>query len=634
MSLEEFRNQYPFNTKYWGLHFPGSFSDAICIMLDSVKTIFNKRKILAGMIFSGALVFVFSHAAIAAQIGDDEGFIVDPTFDSSGRTSISATLMRISEHAYYYVEDDWWNSLSQMQKDANLDYLNLVLNNFDSDTYFSVRQVFGSEWNPGIDNDERMTILFTQLKTTAGGYFNSKDEIPNSVEPTSNEREMLYINALQLSNPLIDSFIAHEFQHLISWNNKERLNNINDDVWLNELRSEFAPTAAGFDAIYTNTNLERRIDDFLANPFDSLTDWQNDKFDYPPVNIFGHYLAEQFGVQIMNKMTTNNKSGIYSVEQALRDLGFNFTFSQVFNNWTVANYLNDDSLSDGRYGYKNPYLKGAINVSPITYGIVSTSAINITQSVKDWAPYYYRFINKQDSGTITKDLEIKFKGPISGGNFNVIYIVEYTSRPMLIGMMTLQSQEGTLKIPDFKTEVNAVTAIVSNQFRRSDFNGNNPSAAYNLTVDTTVFGEPVEDPGNGEEQPHMAHPEDFGLKEGDLIRAQGDFDVFIINQYGYKRLFLNPAIFNMYGHLNGGWQAVKTVSPAVRDAFVTSGLYRYAGSPKVYFMEVTGGDTGILHWVNMTADNFLAQGGKSEAIFTINLSELNWYPKGGDKISL
>ena len=50
----------------------------------------------------------------------------------------------------------------------------------------------------------------------------------------------------------------------------------------------------------------------------------------------------------------------------------------------------------------------------------------------------------------------------------------------------------------------------------------------------------------------MAKPEDYGLTEGDLIRAQGDFDIFIINQYGYKRLFLNPTIFNMYGHLNGG----------------------------------------------------------------------------------
>ena len=127
----------------------------------------------------------------------------------------------------------------------------------------------------------------------------------------------------------------------------------------------------------------------------------------------------------------------------------------------------------------------------------------------------------------------------------------------------------------------------------------------------------------------MAKPEDYDLKEGDLIRAAGDFDIFIINQYGYKRLFLNPAIFNMYGHL-GGWDKVKSVVPATRDAFVTSTHYRYVDSPKVYHQEVTGEDTGILHWINMTAENFLAQGGTANAIFTINKSELDWYQKGAD----
>jgi len=603
-------------------------------MIGPVK-ISHKKKLVLTLFFSSLIFVVLSHISLAAQLGDNESFIVDSTYDSDNRTSISATLLRISDHAYYYMEDEYWNSLSLGQKDAQLDYLNLIINNFDNSTYPSLHVVFGSEWIPGIDNDEKMTILFTKLKTTAGGYFNSKDEIPKSVMPDSNEKEMLYINAVQISNPLIDSFIAHEFQHLISWNNKERLNSINDDVWLNELRSEYAPTAAGFDSVYSGTNLERRVDDFLANPFNSLTDWQNDRFDYPSVNLFGHYLAEQFGTGILSKITTNNKAGIYSVEQALKDLGFNFTFSQVFNNWTVANYLNDSTLSDGRYGYKNPYLKSAVNVSPITYGIVSTSTINITQSIKDWAPYWYRFVNRQDGGTVAKDLQIDFNGPSVGGNFNVIYLIEYSSKPTLINVLNLQNQKGTLKIPNFRDDADAVTIIVSNQYRRSDFNGNDPSTPFNLSVATTVFegSVPEPEPGTDTSPTNMARPEDFGLKEGDLIRAQGDFDIFIINQYGYKRLFLNPVIFNMYGHL-GGWNAVKTVTPEVRDAFITSNLYRYSESPKVYFLEVTGGDTGILHWVNMNANDFLAQGGKSQAIFTINNSELNWYPKGTEKTSL
>src|SRR3989304_2382320 len=72
-----------------------------------------------------------------------------------------------------------------------------------------------------------------------------------------------------------------------------------------------------------------------------------------------------------------------------------------------------------------------------------------------------------------------------------------------------------------------------------------------------------------------AVPADYGLTEGDTIRANtsaGDPDIYIVNEQGYKRLFVNPAIFTLYGHL--GWDKVKEVSAAARDGFPTSGLFR------------------------------------------------------------
>ena len=61
-------------------------------------------------------------------------------------------------------------------------------------------------------------------------------------------------------------------------------------------------------------------------------------------------------------------------------------------------------------------------------------------------------------------------------------------------------------------------------------------------------------------------------------RARGDFDIYIINQFGYKRLVLNPEICLQYGHLGarGCFDAVKIVDPEVRDAFTTSSLYTNA----------------------------------------------------------
>ena len=589
----------------------------------------KSKKALLILLISGGIFILFFSQALAVNLNESYKFYLDSKYDFSSRTEITATLKKVSTNAYFYIEDEYWNELTVSQRIAYLDYVDTLAIEFDDTIYPSLTYVFCQEWKPGIDNDDKITILLTELKSSAGGYFNEKDEVSQAQEPTSNAREMIYLNSAQISNPLIYSLLAHEMQHLISWNQKEKTRGVKDDIWLNELRSEYAPTVCGYDSAYVGSNLEKRIDDFLARPFDSLTEWKGDRYDYPSVNVFGHYLVEQFGEDILKYITQTSDIGIKSVESALMSKGYNFTFSQVFNNWAIANFLNDNSFYLGQYGYKNPYLKGTINVSPITYSITSASIISIAQQAKDWSPYMYRFFNKQETDTVAKDLEIEFEGVINSGNFSVLYIIDYISQSQpSIGIMNMLNQKGTIKIYDFKNTVDSVTILISNQFKKTNFTSSDSITNFILSVATTVFTEPPVNPSTG-----TANPSDYGLKEGDLIRAEGDFDIFIISQYGYKRLFLNPAIFNMYGHL-GGWKAVKTVSPATRDAFITSKYFRYVDSPKVYQLEVTGEDTGKLHWLNMTAENFLSQGGKSDAIFTINKSEYDWYPKGAEKTAL
>src|SRR3989304_8727444 len=119
------------------------------------------------------------------------------------------------------------------------------------------------------------------------------------------------------------------------------------------------------------------------------------------------------------------------------------------------------------------------------------------------------------------------------------------------------------------------------------------------------------------------------IREGDLISAAGssDPDIYIVNEQGFKRLFLNPVIFGFYGHL-GGFANVKTVTPAVRDSYGTSGLFRNCetNDEKVYGVEVTGEDTGILHWVDVAGTNAGAQDANFfRTGFCINNNEFNWY---------
>ena len=121
----------------------------------------------------------------------------------------------------------------------------------------------------------------------------------------------------------------------------------------------------------------------------------------------------------------------------------------------------------------------------------------------------------------------------------------------------------------------------------------------------------------------------LGLKEGDIIRGTGDLDVYIVNDKGYMRLFLNEKIFSLYAHL--GFSKIKNVTPAVRNLFGVSGLFRNCetNDPKVYGVEITGEDVGTLHWVDTTGEKAVSDDPNFfSKVFCINNNEFNWYPKG------
>ncbi len=128
------------------------------------------------------------------------------------------------------------------------------------------------------------------------------------------------------------------------------------------------------------------------------------------------------------------------------------------------------------------------------------------------------------------------------------------------------------------------------------------------------------------------NPAQYGLKDGDVVSAAGtsDPDVYIVNQFGFKRLFLNPVIFSFYGHL-GGFSKVKKIAGATRDVFTTSSYFRNCetNDPKVYAVEVTGEDKGVLRWINTSGDQAVKDDPDFfKKVFCINSNEYNWYPKG------
>lgn len=142
--------------------------------------------------------------------------------------------------------------------------------------------------------------------------------------------------------------------------------------------------------------------------------------------------------------------------------------------------------------------------------------------------------------------------------------------------------------------------------------------------------------------PAVKGASDVVLFDGDVIRnpgAQGmaQFDVYVVKIIGdkkFKRLILNPDIFESYGHLN--WENVKLVDQTVMNSFALSNLARCGknvgvDSFKVYRL-IPKNDAGTKQHFNITAPEFEAKRYDWDSVYIINSVDMNVYIPGPDII--
>src|SRR3989344_8312227 len=183
-------------------------------------------------------LLVFGFNARADILGHGQQFFISSQYDAQSRTVINSTLRYVSERAYFYVANDYWDGVGTAARSQAIDQIKLLAQEFDTRIYPIETQFFGAEPNPGIDGDPRITILLTPLIENAGGYYDTSNQYPIAEARDSNRREMIYLNIKETANlNKMFAFLAHEFQHLLSFNQKENLRLVSDDIWLNELRS-------------------------------------------------------------------------------------------------------------------------------------------------------------------------------------------------------------------------------------------------------------------------------------------------------------------------------------------------------------------------------------------------------------
>lgn len=289
--------------------------------------------------FDPMQVFSATYVDIYApyDVGDIKTFYVI-NGDSSTYEIITATLMHVSDVSYFWVD-------AALAVDA-LDVA--VANQFFAETIHPTNHAaFGGEWNPGVDGDSRVFILLSGIGESMGGYFGSTDQLPPAVFDYSNGHELLVINAdvNDIRSKDMLGILAHEFQHMIAYNNDR-----NEETWVEEGLSMLAQ--------YLNVQDAYGLDAwFIVDPDRQLNTWEVDinvasNERYGASLLFMAYLWDQFGTDFLHDFSTNLLNGMIGLDAVLADQGIDMTHQEVFTNWTIANYLQDPYLLDGRYGYR------------------------------------------------------------------------------------------------------------------------------------------------------------------------------------------------------------------------------------------------------------------------------------------
>ena len=338
------------------------------------------------------------------EVGSEETFWVN-TGDSrsAGDRQQACTLMRVTDHAYFYVDKQ-----AKVISAANLDKL---ASEWEARIFPRVTAAFGDVPRPGIDGEDRIFIVLSPAVDNFGaekglmGYFWSRDAIPGGgSSANSNQKEVLFMTDQLFDRPALTSFgtLAHEFQHLINFGQKAaRLNyRLAEDTWLDEGLSMYAMEVAGYGLPAGDYHIAKDLRGFQEAPADySLTDWgaNPNGFAYGQSYLFVRYLVDRYGEEALKGVLRSDRAGVGAVEDVLTARGTNF--ADHFRAWAITNLVSDRPIAAGTpYRYAGLPLAGTYKGPNGTEDIVlkgfrtePAPGADVELDLKPWGTAYYAY---------------------------------------------------------------------------------------------------------------------------------------------------------------------------------------------------------------------------------------------------
>ena len=325
------------------------------------------------------------------NIGDKRNFKMSSSYNDE--EEVTAVLKGESERAYYFIDekivDEFENNAAQ-KEDLSFDKIinefeNIITTNIN---YFStvVSQNYG-ESIYDIDNNGKIIVLISPLEG-AGGYFWSTNFYNND---DSNRADMFYVSYQDFyDNENLLSTMAHELQHLLFYIEEEEVNDFKP-VWINEAFSQLSEYMNGYNSAIKYTG------EYFSNPSqESLMHWEGDMGgDYDATALFGVYLYNQFGKEVIKDIITSTKNPEEVISQNYMN------FEDLFMDWITTIYANNYMVNENYtldYDFKTLYKPN--------YTVLNGSKSD-EFTIKPNAVKYYRIEGNDSKVTLSVELNEK-----------------------------------------------------------------------------------------------------------------------------------------------------------------------------------------------------------------------------------
>ena len=329
-------------------------------------------------------------------------------------TQQTATLRAATDVAYIWVADSNYSNLSALNNDnlLNQSQIDAIASKFGTNPTTGngiralVSNIFSTEnggevgGDGGIDGDQHIMIFIYDIdgdfqSGNIVGYFWPKDEYTDALAQTwnppmrSNAAELFYLDSYfaDLDADLSTSTLAHEYQHMIQYNQKTLLRNVQTSTWFNEMCSmaseDFVGQTLGIPDLASPRS---RVPQFNLSYYDAgVTEWLtgNDVLkSYASLYVFGAYLSRNFGgAALFHDLLVSSQVDQAAISAALLTLGTGTTFDAAFRDYN-STFVFGNPAPSGTYSF--PAKASLYN--GVTYNLPAFALSDYSPSLSVFSP--------------------------------------------------------------------------------------------------------------------------------------------------------------------------------------------------------------------------------------------------------